>query len=339
MGIDAGTTTPPDTPPPGTPPPGTPPPGSMECESTTPIEFEMGGSPDLLLVIDGSGSMLDPLSPMFDPSDPLGSLFAEREKWAIMDEALRSLVDTYDDRLNLGATIYPIDEYCGVGPIRAECLPNNASTVKSILDSDRPTVPDTRFTPTHLALDGARNYFTSRAVNPDGRYVLLATDGIPNCADEPSTPSADESVAAVAALAAEGIPTYVVGFGDIAADVSDRGVLQRMATAGATGHSFFEARSPETLNAAFESIAAELIPPPCQIALSGPPRDPALLRVSFDRVLVPRDPEPRQRLGLRRGDEQRVVLRRPLRPVPIGERRERAHRLWLPRPTDLSPPI
>jgi hypothetical protein len=121
--------------------------------------------------------------------------------------------------------------------------------------------------------------------------VLLATDGLPNCGpptkDGGTEETVDETVAAIAALHGDGINTYVIGFG---ADFTGGGpALMRMAVAGGTGMPY-NAMSAADLDAAFDSIAAEVIPPSCTVMLDGPVRDPMLFRVSFDGgPLIPRD--------------------------------------------------
>jgi hypothetical protein len=147
-------------------------------------------------------------------------------------------------------------------------------------------------TPTHTSLDAARAYYGAIPVNPIGRYVLLATDGLPNCGpplpDGGTEETIDETVAAVQALHDAGIITYVLGFGmDLTGDPT---ALSRMATAGGTGMPY-SATSAAELDMALDAIAAEITPASCTIELDGPTRDPMLLRVSFDGgALIPRNP-------------------------------------------------
>src|SRR5262249_48223641 len=93
---------------------------------------------------------------------------------------------------------------------------NNGAAIKAALDAASPAGP----TPTTAAIQAALSYFQS-AVDSDGhpKYLLLATDGEPNCGGGGGGGfggGADDSAgaeAAVAAAAAAGIHTFVVGIG------------------------------------------------------------------------------------------------------------------------------
>src|SRR5438094_173159 len=67
-------------------------------------------------------------------------------------------------------------------------------------------------TPTTAAIDAAVNYL-SGAIDSDGhpKYILLATDGEPNCGSGADDNAAAEQ--AVANAATKGIHTFVVGIG------------------------------------------------------------------------------------------------------------------------------
>jgi len=249
------------------------------CEATVPVETEIiGDPPDLLLVVDASSSMITPLGFDFTTT-----------KWSVMDAALEELVDEYEGRINFGLMTFPGSGECGAGVVRADIAPRNASTIVGQLDAHAPSFTSGA-TPTHISLDEARAYYAGRAPNPIGRYVLLATDGLPNCGlprdEEGNTmPTVEESVTAVSGLQSDGIDTYVLGFGSFIA--GDATALTRMAEAGGTTR-YYPASSPSTLASAFETIAAEIIPPSCTLEL-GTPRDPSLLRVELDGTVVPRD--------------------------------------------------
>ncbi len=173
------------------------------------------------------------------------------------------------------------------------------------------------------------SYYQSIPTNPNGRFVLLATDGQPNCGDpnDSSVPTVTQSIAAIGALAGAGVKTFVLGFGD--AVVSDPTTLQAMAQAGQTGM-YYAATSPAQLDAALDAIAGQISVPPCTIGLVTTPDDPAKLGVFFDGTAVPRSPEPRRRLGLRPRDQQREPVRRRLQSIAVGRgRRGKGQlRLW-----------
>lgn len=262
------------------------------CDSTTPVMNEIiGDPPDMLLVVDVSGSMCTPLIDSFPPS--------MTSKLAIMKMALTNLVTTWNARINFGMMLFPAPGGmgCNPGTVRNPIMARNGAAISSTLATLRDDLfgcatMNSGATPTHTSLDAARAYYGTIPVNPVGRYVILATDGLPNCG--PPLPdgmgteeTVDETVAAITALRSAGIDTYVIGFGT---DLSGGGAaLSRMATAGGTGMPY-NARSAAELDAALGTIAAEVIPPSCTVMLEGGARDPRLFQVSFDGgPLIPRN--------------------------------------------------
>lgn len=259
------------------------------CEATTPVENEIvGDPPDMLIVMDVSGSMCTPLIDTFPPS--------MTTKMQIMKASLTTLVTEWDTRINFGMMLFPGDGACGAGTVTNPIAPRNETAIAGRLRAIRDdffgcATANTGATPTHISLDAARSYYATVPVNPIGRYVLLATDGLPNCgAEQPDGSTAEtvnETVTAIEALNAAGIRTYVLGFGS---GLDGGGAaLMRMAVAGGTTRPY-NARSAAELDAALETIAAEVIPPSCTVMLEGAARDPALFQVSFDGgPLIPRD--------------------------------------------------
>ncbi|MFK7989124.1 MAG: hypothetical protein AB8I08_24105 [Sandaracinaceae bacterium] len=248
------------------------------CEATTPLETTIiGDPPDMLIVMDVSGSMCTGLGLL--PTGP--------SKMSIMKGALTDLTTSKDGRINFGLMTFPGSGECGPGAIRNGIAPRNASAVNATLAS----IPDGLLncitsggaTPTAPSIDAARDYFATIPVNPVGRYAILATDGLPNCGPVDSegntTETVDETVTAIEALRAAGINTYVIGFGGGFTGGGD--ALDRMATAGGTG-SPYNANSAAALDTALDTIAADVIPPSCTVELGGAMRDPELLQVSFD---------------------------------------------------------
>ena len=190
------------------------------CDTTVPVEVEViGDPPDMMLIVDASGSMITPL----DLFNPLVS------KWQVMSDALKGLVTTHNRRINFGLMTYPGTGECGTGIVRADIAPMNAMTIHSMLDAHGPGLNGA--TPTAPAVDATREYYMARTPNPIGRYAVLATDGLPNCGPRDMegnyTGTSDETVTAIQALAAAGIPVYVIGFGSFLA--ADTTTLMRMA--------------------------------------------------------------------------------------------------------------
>jgi hypothetical protein len=260
---------------PDAPPPPPPPdyPDAAECAASVPIEItERPTPPDVLLVVDKSGSMRQQLDPA-----------SVRTKFEIIRAALRDVIEPHDNEVYFGLSLFPESGQCGAGNVVVNPAADQADAIMIRLNAV--SNPDGA-TPTHTTLNNARSYYQSRPVNPNGRYVLLATDGEPNCGPGGSNDNTDaESISAVAALAAIGVKTYVIGFGG--GSSVDPATLQSMAEAGLTAP-YYQALNADQLAQALEDISSELIMPSCEYLLSTVPEDSDLISVDFDGADVPR---------------------------------------------------
>ena len=251
---------------------------------TEPIEIiNLGDPPDLLIVLDRSGSMI-----MAPGLFPVGT-----SKWNIMKSSLDQALHAREANIRFGLTVFPTDNVCGVDPgARVPIALNNADAIMTYLDG---TAPDGN-TPAHIALEEALTYYQSVTPNPAGQYVLFATDGIPNCGGDPpemDTEAPTETVDAVTALATAGVHTFVLGFGGLFG--LDSGVLNDSALAGlepAPGGPphFYQADDAASLQAALDTIAGGIIVPSCSFELTSLPPVPEDVAVYFDGVAVPRNP-------------------------------------------------
>ena len=168
---------------------------------------------------------------------------------------------------------------------RVSALPmQNAGSITGQLGS---TFPDGG-TPTHTTIAAAGAYYQG-VTSPGERYVLLATDGEPNCGDPNDTeaPTVTESVGAIDNLLTDGIKTFVLGFGGTINDYP--ATLQAMAEAGGTGD-YFAANSPDELATALDTIAGEVGLPSCSFRLDRKPGGASELIVYQDDELVSQDP-------------------------------------------------
>jgi hypothetical protein len=243
---------------------------STECEHIQPIVFDPGDPADLLLVVDKSGSMDQRLA-------------SGDRKWPVMRNALNAVVNQYDEGIRFGLMLYPQGNECSAGTVQSPIAPASAQAISGALAA---TSPDGG-TPTHTTLTVARSYLQG-VQSPGARYVLLATDGEPNCGNpnDFQQPTVTESVAAIQALRQDGISTFVLGFGGTVNN--EPATLQAMAQAGGTGD-YFAANSPAELSTALDAIAGEVGLPSCSIRLDRTPRDEGALLVYQDGDLVPRD--------------------------------------------------
>ncbi len=231
-------------------------PDATVCDEERPIEIQAPKPPDLLLVVDKSKSMLSELNGV--------------QRWATMHTALESMLGDNTERVHFGLLLYPDGDACAAGMVST---PVNVDSNAAIATSLAATTPDGS-TPTHSSLGNALTYFEGATVNPNGRYVLLATDGEPNCAG--GADAVDESVTAITALHTAGIRTFVLGFGN-GVNVS---TLQAMADAG--GHDqYYAADSPAELEAALDAITGA-VAPKCVFTLGEVPVNPQKMRLFFD---------------------------------------------------------
>ncbi len=300
-------------------------------DGVVPIDGSCGGTQvqatareaNLLLVIDQSASMLQ---------TPAG--FPMR-KWDALKVALGRALRPAANKLALGMELFPDDPAGTIGiPCTNNCcaMPSGEAAITvpiergpSAFDRIMGAVDATSpggATPTADALDRALRYFTTgagRALSGD-KYVLLATDGGPNCntsltcgADRCTTnidgscPAGENCcdpsktrisclddarvIAKLNALRGAGVRTFVVGIpGTEAYEAS----LDAFAEAGGfpnpTGpRKYYKVEAKGGVNAlvgVFEQITGALITS-CRLQLSSPPPNATLVNVYVDGVPVP----------------------------------------------------
>lgn len=126
---------------------------------------------NVLLVIDKSGSMLD---------TPDGF---SADKWSSMQDSLATALGTVAKDLSLGLLLYP-SMGCGITVDPVVPVSAGANALPMIEAALAAAAPDGG-TPTAAALEAAFNYFSKGdgAQLEGEKYVLLATDGGPNCND------------------------------------------------------------------------------------------------------------------------------------------------------------
>ena len=221
--------------------------------------------PDILIVQDKSLSMsMDPSGGNCAPTAAAGC-----SKWSQVSAAMDTVVMATQGTVNWGLIFFGSDNMCGVNttPI-VSIAPNNYTAVAAAYAGNQPT----SYTPTESAVDAAVAYMkTVPDQNP--KYLLLATDGIPNCKPGDRTVTDDDSPGATTAVmnaAAAGFPTFVVGIGDTMGDAT----LNMFATAGgepqtgsADGNLFYEVNSTSDLVAALTKIVGQATS--CSFPLTG----------------------------------------------------------------------
>ena len=237
----------------------------------------LGDPPDLLIVLDRSGSMSEPLftfPPTFTP------------KWTIMRNGLNTVATSQDQKIKLGLLEFPSDDSCAADATPEVPIQLGAKTAIASYFAGR---SPGGWTPAHLALTSALTYYNSIPANPAGRYVLFATDGLPNCGGGVEDQASNaETVAAVTALFNAGIKTYVLGFGMF----GGAGILNDAAVAGGVpkpgSTKFYEANNAAELDQALAAIAGGLIVPSCSFQLQSLPPQPDNVTVTLNGTPVPR---------------------------------------------------
>jgi hypothetical protein len=276
---------------------------------------------NVLLVIDKSGSMDD---------QPEGFSVS---KWDALKTALEEALEEVAEEMSFGLILYPFDELeeiplndcvncCEVpdaaAAIRVEIGPGTevASQVVEALNEVGPGGG----TPTAKALEAALEYFEvggGKDLEGD-RYVLLATDGGPNCnldltcdadtctsnldgqcpsgncCDGEAAACLDDAavVAQIEALAELGVPTFVIG---IPGTEQYAEYLDTFATAGTVpnpdGPAYYAVSAEggaEALTQTFIDITTHLVRS-CEVELETLPPDRMRVNVAVDCEFVPED--------------------------------------------------
>jgi len=225
--------------------------------------------PNVMLVLDRSGSM----------GNSIGGGSATT-KWTDLKNAVSSLVTNYDSEMRLGAAIFSSDGNCAAANIDVPLASAAGVTVEQKLAAQGPNGN----TPTAAALD---TVIAKGMVNDATRanYVVLATDGEPNCTDVDvgkrittlynQTPS---------------VKTFVIGIGDGTA--SNPTLLNSWADAGHTARTgtthYYQTSSPADLKAAFDAIVGGIVSCDFKMMQSAP--DPSLIRVTENGTVLSPSP-------------------------------------------------
>ena len=260
-----------------------------------------------ILVIDRSGSMRD------RTADNSGV-----SKWDAMLNALGTVLPQVDQALELGLLLYPSPRAVG-GSAEQACrvdasleIEPRYGNAEAVLQALRRTGPSGG-TPTSAALQTAATWYL-RATDREGeRYLILATDGAPNCvlgADpttcrctgprdplcNPATNSnaaincldGERPVTLIADAAGMGVPTYVLGLRGTE-DFAE--LLERMAVAGmrprASSPRYYSVGSAQELSTEFRGITTSIAE--CRFLLDAPPPDRDLVDLRLDGASIYRD--------------------------------------------------
>jgi hypothetical protein len=250
--------------------------------------------PDILIIQDKSGSMDD------SADGTCTSNCGTKSKWSQVTTALNQVVGMTDKTVNWGLKFFSDNGHCGANGAPAVAVgTGKASAIASAISGSKPGGN----TPTRDAVATGATYMMGLSdTNP--KYLLLATDGLPNCPagcslTNPSSactmtdnPAEDKAATdAVAAAAAAGLPVFVVGVGMTGADAT----LNAMAVAGGmpqTGAatSFYSVTDTASLVNALNAILGRVAS--CKFDVGNAPNSMTSvdqIDVYGDTTLIPKD--------------------------------------------------
>ena len=194
----------------------------------TPAAPQCSTAPEMLLVLDRSGSM----------TGQTGG----KSKWSHATSAVNNLSSKYASQIGFALMVFPGVGDCGAGSVNVAMGLKNQVAISNHLAATFPTGK----TPLGDTLKEAYTYLTKLPGSNVSRAVLLITDGSETCGGE--------ALDQVKALSAKGMKTYVVGFGSgvSAMELSNLALQGGTALPGTT--KYYKADSAAALNSALQNI-------------------------------------------------------------------------------------
>ena len=192
-------------------------------------------------------------------------LVANRTKWSIAVDGLGQVLNTYDARAEFGLMTFPRTNQCAPGGLDIAPAMHNRDAILGALNSPPPDAGN--WTPMAQTLQVAANE-PSLVTAPGTRHVILITDGWQWCSPyDPATRY--DGVEAVEALNAQGVTTWVVGFGGEvdaaalnkmaqAANTAKPGCDPTLSDPAAPNQCYFQVDSAAELVAALTAIAGNI---------------------------------------------------------------------------------
>lgn len=224
------------------------------------------GAPDMLIVLDRSLSM------------------SLNHRWEPSRQAVKSITRDFGGLLRFGMSVFPgAGSDCSQGRLDVPLAIDNGASVADVIDQTETS----GLTPTGPALSQALRILGDRSPRPDESprpaYVLLVTDGEPNCQALPifaDTAQQDAARSAVRALREQNIATYVVGY---QIDANSQSLMNELAQLGGTSR-YRAVESGDQIVSTFRDITKDVVK--CTFDLSEAPEDPLRLRVELDGLAI-----------------------------------------------------
>jgi hypothetical protein len=250
-------------------------------------DFALSSKPaQILLLLDRSGSMLDP------PDGSSGS-----SKWDLVVPGVNEVIMATDASVSWGLKLFPEGEGAEciaasvTNAVPAPIAPMNAKVVTGLVAA---ASANGNGTPTGDAMKAAVSYLKT-VTDPNPKYILLATDGEPSCAGTTKGSSAarPHAVQAVADAAAAGFKTFVVGVATKKASATE--ALNDMAIAGQMARAdsdplatkYYLASTRDELVQSLKVITGQASS--CVFNLTERPPEPNNIAVKINGTRVPRD--------------------------------------------------
>lgn len=228
--------------------------------------------PELLLVLDRSGSM---------KSSVPGT---GNNRWVEVTAALEEILMQTNNVVSWGLKMYPTTSACNVSNGVEVEVSESSTPVATAIKMARPN-DDQGGTPTAAAVRTGTAYLMTRtSKNP--KYVVLATDGEPNC---PNNSGARMSIDAIADAKAAGFNVFVVGIAT-AGTGADR-TLNDMAMAGGEARQgnpkYYPVANKKDLVDVLTQITVRVSN--CVFPLDKQPPSPMDVAVNVDGMRLPRE--------------------------------------------------
>jgi von Willebrand factor type A domain len=222
--------------------------------------------PDILIVQSKALSMADG----WDDQPCQGGCGAT-SKWSQTLGAVSAIVGDTDSSINWGLAFYGVSScgttstpYVPVGPMSSQAI-------SSAFAANQPATGN----PIETAVNDAATYMLT-LTDPNPKYLLLVTDGLPDCMPGDTSTTDDDSLGAEAAVVnarMAGVSTFVVGLAT-SSDVTTTATLDQMADnggeaqAGATT-SYYAAMDSTSLEAALTAVVGTVVS--CTLPLTNVP--------------------------------------------------------------------
>jgi len=258
--------------------------------------FDLQRKPaEILIVLDRSGSMKDGV-------DGNTGSATNPSKWSLVVPGVNEVVTATDSSVSWGLKVFPesTGNECQASSVTSTIpVPIAPANAKAVTDAVTAIVDEGDGTPTGSAINAAVAYLET-LTDPNPKFILLATDGEPSCADITNSPGTNSgaartyAVTAIQNAAAAGFKTIVVGV----ATTKDtaKQALNDMAVAGQMPRAdnnplatkFYLATTKDELVASLQAITGEVAS--CVFDLTAVPPAPDNIAVHVNDTKAPHDP-------------------------------------------------